>query len=123
MKLAPEIYTDKIIESKKFYCDYLGFRIKQEMEGFIVLEHKNDPAYEILFCIPNSLFVNEIFRPKFQGQGLIFQMTVDNVDAEYRKIRVLPIEIVLDLVEEPVNGRHFTIKDPNGILIDIVQFT
>lgn len=50
-------------------------------------------------------------------------MTVDDVDAEYRKIRALPIKIVLALIEEPVNGRHFTIKDPNGILIDIVQFT
>lgn len=72
MKLAPEIYTDKIIESKRFYCDYLGFRIKQEMEGFIVLGHKSDPAYEILLCVNNSPFVNEIFRPKFHGQGLIF---------------------------------------------------
>ena len=35
----------------------------------------------------------------------------------------LPVKIVLGLVQEnEVNGRHFTIQDPNGILIDIVQF-
>ena len=123
MKFTPEVYTDKVTESKAFYCNYLGFRVKKELEGFVVLQHAVDTAYEIMFCVPNLPFVNEIFRPAYSGQGLIFQIEVNDVDAVYEKLQHEGVAIALPLIEEPVNGHHFTIIDPNGILIDIVQFT
>ena len=122
MKLSTEIYTHKIAESKAFYIDHFNFIVKFEIEGFIILQHKTQTACEILFCVPNSPFVNEIFRPEFSGRGIIFQMEVENVQSEYDRIKETGIPVVLDLVSEPVNGKHFTIKDPNGMLIDIVEY-
>lgn len=122
MKFAPEVYTPKVLESKAFYCDHLGFTVKLEMEGFVVLQHAKDTGYEILFCVPDSPFVDEIFRPAFSGSGLIFQMEVDNVEEMYARLQRENVPIALQLKDEEVNGRHFTITDPNGILIDIVQF-
>lgn len=75
-----------------------------------------------MFCEPNSSFVNEIFHPPYSGRGLIFQIQVKNVESEYQRLQSESVPIVLRLVEEPVNGKHFTIADPNGILIDIVEF-
>ena len=121
MRLATEIYTDNVSESKAFYCDTFNFKVKYEIAGYVIIQHKENPAYELLFCIPNSPFVNEIFRPKFYGKGMIFQMEVNNIQMEYDRIKNLNIPIVLDLTDEPVNGKHFTITDPNGIYIDIVQ--
>lgn len=123
MRFCPEVYTDKVAECTRFYCEYLGFEIKRQMEGFVVLRHGENPEYDILFCVPDSPFVDKIFRPAFQGQGLIFQIEVEDVEAEYSRMRSLPVPIALELVDEPVNGKHFTITDPNGILIDIVQFS
>lgn len=122
MRLAPEIYTPKVEESKAFYCDHLGFRVKMELEGFVVLQHTEDTAYEILFCVPDSPFVDDIFRPAYSGQGLIFQIEVHDVDATYARLCQKDVPIALPLRTEEVNGRHFTLTDPNGILIDIVQF-
>ncbi len=122
MKLSTEIYTSKVLESKEFYCKYFEFDVKLEVEGFVVLQHKNHPEYELLFCIPNSPFVNELFHPEFQGKGVLFQMEVKNVKEEYHKLTKLGIEIKLPLVEEPINGKHFTVIDPNGIPIDVVEF-
>ena len=121
MRFATEIYNDKITESKAFYCNIFNFKVKYELEGYVIIQHKENSAYELLFCIPNSPFVDEIFRPKFYGKGLIFQMEVSNVEIEYERIKNLHIPIVLKLKEEPFNGKHFTITDPNGIYIDIVQ--
>ncbi len=123
MKLSPEIYTTKIHESKRFYCDYLGFTPKFETEGFIILQHKLNPAYELLFCVPESPFVHEIFRPPFSGKGIIFQIEVDNILDEYKRLLKMNIPMIVDLIEEPINGKHFTILDPNGVYVDIVQFT
>ena len=122
MRFAPEIYTEKIGECKQFYCEILGFQIEKEMEGFVVLRHKQDPQYDILLCVPHSPFVNKIFHPAFRGEGLIFQIEVIDVVAEYERIKN-KVQVRLELIDEPVNGKHFTIVDPNGILIDIVQFS
>jgi len=122
MRFATEIYTNKVQESKDFYCTYFNFIVKYETEGFVVLQHSINTAYELLFCVPNSQFVNEIFRPEFKGQGIIFQMEVMDVENEYTRLITHQIPIELELIEEPVNGKHFTIKDPNGIYIDIVEY-
>jgi len=122
MKLSTEIYTRNVSESRDFYVNYFGFQVKMEMEGFVVLQHSVHTAYEILFCVPYSPFVNELFHPEFSGKGMIFQMEVTDVKTEYERVRKLPVPIVLELVSEPVNGTHFTVADPNGILIDIVQY-
>ncbi len=121
MRFAPEAYTTKVNESRAFYCDHLGFEVKTEAEGFVVLRHATDKAYQILFCEPDSPFVQPIFRPAYNGQGLIFQIEVNDVDAEYERLQREGVPIALPLVDEEFNGRHFTITDPNGILIDIVQ--
>ena len=123
MRLSTEIYTRKVKESRDFYINNFNFEIKKQAEGFVVLQHKTSPAYELLFCIPGSPFVNKLFHPEFSGKGIIFQMEIDNAEAGYHRVKTLKIPIVLELVTEPVNGTHFTIQDPNGILIDIVQYS
>lgn len=122
MKWSTEIFTTEIEATKEFYCKYFGFSVKFELEGFIILQHKKQPAYELLFCVPNLPFNHELFHPAFQGQGVLFQMEVDNVEAEYERIKNLGLPIRIPLVNEPVNGKHFTVVDPNNIPIDIVEF-
>lgn len=123
MKLSFEIYTSKVHECKAFYTQHFDFAVKLEIEGFVVLEHKRSPNYELLFCIPNSPFVNPIFHPEFNGQGAILQMEVKDVEAEFQRTKNRGIPIKVPLVNEQVNGHHFTIQDPSGLLIDIVQYT
>lgn len=122
MRFSAEIYTSKLAESKAFYCDHLGFGVKQEIEGFVTLQHLIDTAYEIMFCVPDSPFVDPIFRPAYRGEGLIFQIEVNDASSEYNRLRREGVPITLSLREEPVNGRHFAVTDPNGILIDIVEY-
>ncbi len=122
MKLSTEIYTSKVLESKAFYIEHLGFELKLEQEGFVVLKHRDNPEYELMFCVPHSPFVHPIFHPEFQGNGVLFQFEVDNVEQEYQRVQASDLPIAVELVNEEVNGYHFTLVDPNGILIDIVTY-
>lgn len=122
MRLSVEIFTGKVDECKDFYLNYFNFKVKSKAEGFIVLQNKSKPVYELMFCVPNSPFVNSIFHPEFNNKGVILQFEVDNVVEEYYRIKNLGIPVLIELVEEPVNGSHFTISDPSGLLIDIVSY-
>lgn len=122
MKLSTEIYTPFVEQCKQFYCRFFGFRVKFELEGFVVLQHQQKPEYEILFCVPDSPFVHELFHPRFEGNGVLLQMEVANVEKEFSRLKSLNLPIELPLIEEPVNGKHFTVKDPSGVLVDVVQF-
>ena len=48
---------------------------------------------------------------------------VENVDAVYSDLIAKGVDIVIELRDEPWGDRHFAIRDPNGIGIDIVTYT
>lgn len=122
MKISTEVYTSKINDCERFYVEYFQFKVKFKTEGFVILQHKKYPEYELMFCLPNSPFINPVFHPEYNGKGVIFQFEVDNVEQEYKRLKKLGLDIIVDLVKEDINGHHFTIKDPSGLLIDIVSY-
>ncbi|MEM8967974.1 MAG: VOC family protein [Bacteroidota bacterium] len=122
MKVSTEIYTYNVEACERFYINHLGFKVKSKAEGFVVLQHIKHPEYELMFCVPDSPFVHPAFHPEFNGRGVIIQMEVEQVEQEYRRMRSKGLEIIVDIVKEEFNGHHFTIKDPSGLLIDIVNY-
>ncbi|MBC8082250.1 MAG: VOC family protein [Hymenobacter sp.] len=115
MRLSTEIYTRHVQACRDFYVRYFGFAVQQELEGFVVLRAPGQPGVDLLFCEPHSRFVQPIFRPPFAGQGVLLQWEVADVDAEYRRLQALGAPLVLPLLEEPFNGRHFALRDPAGV--------
>src|SRR5690554_1758367 len=89
MKLSTEIYTPFVEQCKQFYCRFFGFRVKFELEGFVVLQHQQKPEYKLLFCVPDSPFVHELFHPRFEGNGVLLQMEVANVEKEFSRLKSL----------------------------------
>ena len=54
-------------------------------------------------------------------RGVIVTVETDHVDAVYERARVLGCEIVIALRDEAWGQRHFMVRDPNGLLVDLVQ--
>lgn len=48
---------------------------------------------------------------------------VENVDEVYKHLKEKGIRMEIEIRDEPWGDRHFAIKDPNGIGIDIVTYT
>ncbi len=122
MRLSIEVYTRNVLACRDFYIRHLNFVVKYEVDGFVVLQSSQNAGYELMFCIPESPFVNKVFHPEFSGYGVILQVEVTNVEMDYEKFLSHNIPIVVPLVKEAVNGYHFTIRDPANMLIDLVQF-
>lgn len=122
MKLNAGIVTDKLTETKSFYVDTLNFGVSFENEFYMLL-HTPGGQSEVSFLLPNHETQQALFQSVFQGKGVYLTIEVDDVDAEYLRIRKLGVPIMVELRDEPWGDKHFAIVDPNGIGIDIVTNT
>lgn len=113
------IITKKIHESKEFYMRKMGFAVKFENEWFILLERG---GRELAFMLPDLEFQNSIFRGEFSGAGLWLTIEVDDVEAEYERVKNLDVPIAVELRQEDWGETHFSVVDPNGIGIDFVKY-
>ncbi|GIM58356.1 VOC family protein [Capnocytophaga canimorsus] len=122
MKLNAGIITEKLAETKAFYTEILNFGVSFENEFYLLLHTPNQEA-EISFLLPNHPSQQPIFQKPFQNQGVYLTIEVENVDEVYKELKNKNIPIEIELRNEPWGDRHFAIKDPNGIGIDIVTYT
>jgi catechol 2,3-dioxygenase-like lactoylglutathione lyase family enzyme len=121
MKLNVGIITEKLLESKLFYTEILGFGITYESD-FYLLFHTPNKKSEISFLLPDHPSQQPLFHTPFKGEGIYLTIEVEDVDAMYKHIKQKNIPIEIELRDEPWGDRHFAIKDLNGIAIDIVTY-
>lgn len=122
MKMNAGCVTAKLQETKKFYQTVLNFGITFENE-FYMLMHTPGHEAQISFLLPDHHTQEPIFQKAFEGKGVYLTIEVENVDAEYTRIKKLGVKIEVDIRNEPWGDRHFAFYDPNGIGIDIVTYT
>lgn len=122
MKLNAGIITEKLAETKAFYTEILGFGVTFENEFYLLMHTPNHEA-EISFLLPHHPSQKPVFQQPFQNQGVYLTIEVANVDEMYHQLKAKNIPIEIDLRDEPWGDRHFAIKDPNNIGIDIVTYS
>lgn len=120
MKFWSGVVTEKVQESRDFYVRLFGCQVLYEGEGswFVLLGLGES---ELGLMKPGLDFQAPIYRPAFQGQGMWITVDVDDVDAQYARIRSLGVPIEVELRDEPWGDRHFAVRDPNGIGVDVVE--
>ncbi len=120
MKFWSGVVTEKVRESKEFYVRLFNCEVLYEGEDdwFALLKLGES---ELGFMKPGLEFQAPIYRAPFQGQGMWIAVDVADAEAEYRRIRSLGVSIAVELRDEPWGDRHFSIIDPNGIGVDVVQ--
>lgn len=120
MRLWTGIVTDKVRSSRDFYTRLFGAEVVYAGEGdWFVLLRIGDS--ELAFMQPALPSQAEIFRPAFTGQGVWIAVDVADAASEYRRLEALGGPIEVGLRDEPWGDRHFVVRDPNGIGVDVVQ--
>ncbi|RZS75808.1 glyoxalase/bleomycin resistance protein/dioxygenase superfamily protein [Pseudobacter ginsenosidimutans] len=122
MKLNAGIITEKLAATKAFYTEILGFGITFENE-FYLLMHTPGHTSELSFLLPNHPSQQPLFQTAFGGQGVYLTIEVDDVDTLYEEMKKKNVEIMIGIRDEPWGDRHFAIRDPNGVGIDLVKYS
>jgi uncharacterized glyoxalase superfamily protein PhnB len=115
----PVICTDKIAESRDFYKQHFNFKITFEEDWYISLRSEKSPEYELaLLNYQHPSLPSESRQPT---SGLVLNIEVADVDREYNRLKKEGLPMLLDLKSEEWGQRHFITKDPNNVLIDVIQ--
>jgi catechol 2,3-dioxygenase-like lactoylglutathione lyase family enzyme len=122
MKLNAGIITEKLAETKDFYCNKLGFGVTFENDFYLLL-HTPGHTAEISFLLPDHPTQQPVFKQAFDGRGVYLTIELDDVDAFCERLMNMGIQPAFPLRDEPWGDRHFAVTDPNGVNIDFVKYS
>jgi uncharacterized glyoxalase superfamily protein PhnB len=117
----PLVTTAQVRACRDFYIRHFGFGVVFEASWFVLLSRSADEgAVSLAFMAPDHPS-----RPPgpeaFSGQGLLLTLQTDDAAAEAARLRAAEVEIVYALAREPWGQLRFQVRDPAGMVLDIVE--
>jgi catechol 2,3-dioxygenase-like lactoylglutathione lyase family enzyme len=109
------------VASGAFAQRHLGFSEDMSADGFVSLS-RADAGFNLIYLRTGL----ESFKPEslrgHAADGLLIAFVVDDVDAECARLQAEGVAITTPLETEPWGERYFQITDPNGVVIQFVQW-
>lgn len=106
--------------SREFFRTHLGYEVAMAADGFASLTHEGGAADIVLLRRGSEVLPPE--QRDQQAAGLIFALTVTGIEAEERRLREAGAPITMPLREEPWGERLFQLTDPNGVIVQFVEW-
>jgi catechol 2,3-dioxygenase-like lactoylglutathione lyase family enzyme len=107
--------------SARFARDHLGFVEEMANDGFVSLS-RPDAGFNLIFLRTGL----QTFKPDhlhgYAADGLLVVFVVDDIDGEYARLRTAGVPIPTPIETEPWGERYFQMSDPNGVVIQLVQW-
>ena len=112
-RIVPNIYSNDIAASKRFYIDFLGMEVAMDMEWLLTFASKDNPTSQI------SILQNNENKP-LDNSAIFLSIEVPDVDKWHERAQSQNIEIVYPITDEDWGVRRFFARDPNGATINIL---
>lgn len=106
--------------SRDFLCTHLGYEVAMAQDGFASLTREG-AAVDIVLLRKGTEVLPAEQRDREAG-GLILALTVTDLDAEEARLRAAGAPITMPLREEPWGERLFQMTDPNGVVVQLVEW-
>jgi len=118
---AVSLNVDDVTASAAFAKQHFGFKEDMSADGFVALS-RADAGFNLIFLrrgLPS--FKPESMRDK-RADGLLVAFVVDDIDVEYARLQAAGVTITTPIETEPWGERFFQVTDPNGVVIQLVQW-
>ncbi len=115
--LYPVLLTAAVTKTADFYRERLAFDTTFESDWYVSL--RRDGFELAVLDATHETIPPSHRRP---SDGVIVNLEVDDVDAEYQRLVVdAGLEPLLDIRSESFGQRHFILAGPDGVAIDIIS--
>lgn len=110
-RVVPDINSERVDESREFYTGVLGFELVMDL-GFV-----------LTFASPTNQTAQITIMRSDGSPGPVPQVTVEvaDVDAVHAEAVRRGAEVVYPLTDEPWGVRRFFLRDPNGVVINVMR--
>ncbi|MFF2205519.1 VOC family protein [Streptomyces sp. NPDC058145] len=112
--------VDDVAASKRFFTTHLGYVEQAAAEGFASLS-REDAAVDVVLLARGTEVLPADQRDRPAG-GLILAFTTSGIEHEAKRLRAEGVEITMPLREEPWGERLFQVADPNGVIVQFVEW-
>ena len=110
-RVVPDITSDRLVESRKFYTEFLGFDIAMDLGWVVTFSAPGNPTAQITLLGETG---STAPHPNLS-------IEVEDVSAVHAKAVVLGLRVVYPLTDEPWGVRRFFVTDPNGVVINVMS--
>ncbi len=107
--------------SAAFLRDHFGFAEEMSSDGFVSLS-RPDAGFNVIFLRTGLPTFKPAALAGHAADGLLLVFVVDDIDAEYARLTDAGLEFTTPIETEPWGERYFQVTDPNGIVIQLVQW-
>jgi uncharacterized glyoxalase superfamily protein PhnB len=118
---AVSLNVEDVAASSAFLIDHFGFRQMMAADGFASLA-REDTAMYVVFLRRGLEILPEDQRDK-HATGLILAFTVDDLEGELARLQSEGVPITMPLTVEDWGERAFQVTDPNGVLIQLMDWS
>ncbi|WP_068825276.1 VOC family protein [Wenyingzhuangia fucanilytica] len=114
LRIVPNIYSNDVEASKKFYTQFLEMKLVMDMEWVLTFASKENPKAQI------TIIQNTENKP-LDNKAIFLSIEVVNIDQWYERAKTQDIEIVYPITTESWGVKRFFVKDPNGATINLLS--
>jgi predicted enzyme related to lactoylglutathione lyase len=118
---ALSLNVEDVTTSANFVKQYFGFSEEMSAAGFVSLS-RPDAGFNLIFLKNGLSTFKPIHMLGHRADGLLVAFVVDDIDTEYARLQSEGVAITTPIETEPWGERFFQVTDPNGVVIQLVQW-
>lgn len=106
--------------SAEFAKKHFGFAEDMAADGFVSLS-REDVGFNLIYLRTGL----PTFKPASMAggvHGVLVALVVDDIDGEYARLQAEGAPVVTPIETEEWGERYFQVADPNGVIIQLVQW-
>ena len=109
-RIVPNLNVDDASTGHDFYEEFLGLRKELDLGWVASFRSSTNPSVQV------SLVAGDATAPELSS----LSVQVADVDAAYAEAQRRGYEIVHPLTHEPWGVRRFFVRDPHGVVVNVV---
>jgi uncharacterized glyoxalase superfamily protein PhnB len=111
-RITPDITSNKIEESKKFYSEFVGLKLAMDMGWILTFVSESNPTAQVNILCSD--------KQDIDNSNVAISIESSDVSGLYKKALAEKLEIIYPLKVEDWGVKRFFVKDPNGVTVNIM---
>jgi uncharacterized glyoxalase superfamily protein PhnB len=117
---AISLNVDDPVASSAFLARHFGFTEEMAADGFVSLT-RDDVGASVVF-LRRGLPTLPADQRDVHAAGLILAFVVDDLEGELHRLQQEGVAITMPLTVEEWGERAFQVRDPNGVIVQLVDW-